>query len=127
MKKEYIPNYVQFPSEFLVDGDLYKIFSDNGFRLGRMISWSKSWYREKYPDHLVVFNANIITKSRGKIWYGDLDITFEIEKLKKIAKILNEDLYILYESDARFENENAGFKYWKDKSIIKIDCYGTNS
>ncbi|HRT03412.1 MAG TPA: hypothetical protein P5513_05690 [Candidatus Diapherotrites archaeon] len=127
MEKEYIPNYAQFPSEFLVDGDLYKIFSDNGLRLGRMISGSKSWYSEKYPDHLVIFNANIITESRGKIWYGDLDITFEIEKLKKIAKILNEDLYVLYESDARFENENAGFKYWKDKSIIKIDCYGTNS
>lgn len=114
--KDYIPNYQQ-PSEFFSDGDIYKLFLNNNLMIGRMISGSKSGYVDMYPDHKVIFNANIITKNRGKIWHGDLDITMDMESLENISKELEEDLYILREMDARFENEDAGFKYWKDKAI----------
>jgi len=72
---------------------------------GRMISGSKSTYRKAYKDHLVVFNANVCT-SNGKIWYGDLDITLDAERLQKLADTLNTIIYVLYESDGRFECEN---------------------
>nr|HPI82220.1 hypothetical protein [Candidatus Paceibacterota bacterium] len=75
MAKDYVPPYPQFPSEFLSDGDLYKIFMNHGLMMGRMISGSKSGYRDRYPENLVVFNANIVTKKRGKVWHGDLDVT----------------------------------------------------
>lgn len=74
---------------------------------GRMISGSKSGYDERFPNNLVVFNANICTRKNGKIWYGDIDITKEEGKLKKLADELHCDVYVLYEKDARFNNEKA--------------------
>ena len=123
MAKDHIPNYEQFPSEFLSDGDIYQIFSTNHLMMGRMISGSKSYYYSEHKDNLIVFNANIIIESRGKIWHGDLDVTIDRENLEKVAKALEEDLYILREMDARFENEDAGVKFWKNRAaeVIKYE------
>ena len=71
---------------------------------GKMISQSKSGYREKNPETLAIFNANICTKD-GKIWWGDLDVTKEQNSIGDLAHILGEDLYVLYELDGRFEYE----------------------
>lgn len=120
MAKDFIPDYEQFPSEFLSDGDIYNIFMANHLMTGRMISGSKSGYREQYPDNLAIFNANIVIESRGKVWHGDLDVTLDYENLEKVSEALEEPLYILREMDARFENENAGFKYWKSRAVAKI-------
>lgn len=120
MAKDYVPPYHQFPSEFLSDGDLYKIFMNHGLMMGRMISGSKSGYRDRYPENLVVFNANIVTKKRGKVWHGDLDITTDYENLEKISEVLEEPLYILREHDARFDNEDAGIEFWKSRAVAVI-------
>ena len=72
---------------------------------GRMISGSKSFYIENHRDHFVIFNANLCTKESGKIWFGDLDLTLDKDKLSTLASELNRDLYVLRELDARFENE----------------------
>lgn len=79
---------------------------EKGFYNSRMICGSKSFYRDKYPDNFVIFNANIFVENIGKIWYGDLDITKDQEKLKEIANETNSVLYILYEMDGRFDKEN---------------------
>lgn len=89
-------------------------FLNEGFNLGRMISHSKSSYREKFPENEVYFNANIFVLGEGKVWYGDLDLTRDIETLKNIASNSGKDLYILRELDGRFENENL-----RDSEIIK--------
>lgn len=83
-----------------------KTFKHHGFHIGRMISYSKSVYRSANPNHVCVFNANIITARDGKQWYGDLDLTLDADTLKTIANELGTTLYVLRESDARFENEN---------------------
>lgn len=72
---------------------------------GRMISGSKSGYVERNRANLAIFNANVCTKNHGKIWFGDLDVTLDKDKLAVLAVEMNEDLYILRETDARFENE----------------------
>jgi hypothetical protein len=69
-----------------------------------MISSSKSGYRERYPKNLSIFNANVCTKE-GKIWYGDLDVTLKQDDLIALAADLEEDIYVLYEMDGRFEYE----------------------
>lgn len=73
---------------------------------GKLISGSKSAYREYYPDNFVVFNANLCIKSIGKIWYGDIDVTHSKDDLIQVSEILGCDIYILHEMDARFENED---------------------
>lgn len=84
---------------------------------GRLISGSKSGYRERHPDNFAVFNANICTKSK-KVWFGDLDLTLDMDRLFQVVDILGEDIYILYEMDARFENEDNPKL---GKAIISID------
>jgi hypothetical protein len=72
---------------------------------GRMISGSKSGYSSRYPTNLAVFNANVCTQNEGKIWYGDIDLTLSREELSELARLLETEVYVLYEMDARFGNE----------------------
>jgi len=85
--------------------------------MGRMISGSKTFYREAHPTHVVVFNSNVCT-DRGKIWYGDIDITLTEERLKKLSLALKEKLYVLYEMDGRFENENSPRR---ERAVVVVD------
>jgi hypothetical protein len=71
---------------------------------GQLISWSKSDYRKRHPNNVIVFNANVCLKS-GKIWEGDIDVTLSKEKLQQLANALRQTVYVLTEMDARFENE----------------------
>lgn len=73
---------------------------------GAIISGSKSGYVERNPDNLAVFNSNICTEE-GKIWWGDLDVTLSQSKLSDLAFEIEEDIYVLYEMDGRFENESS--------------------
>ncbi len=82
-----------------------KLFRSEGLPLGRMISESKSMYKDAYPEHLVVFDANVVTVTNGKIWYGDLDVTRDAEALKRLSEQIGEPLFVLREMDARFGKE----------------------
>jgi hypothetical protein len=72
---------------------------------GRMIALSKNDYAERHPSHVVVFNANLCTTGRGKIWFGDLDLTQDEPLLVDLAVALGETVFVLYERDARFGTE----------------------
>jgi hypothetical protein len=94
----------------------YEFFHQRGLAFSRLISGSKSGYRERFPDHEVYFNANIFTEN-GKIWHGDLDLNLDSEKLQNLANELKTDLYILSEMDGRFENEQR--KFSEVKSVAR--------
>jgi hypothetical protein len=90
----------------------------NGFfYTGRMISASKTAPK----GHICVFNANICTKTKGKIWFGDLDLTADVEKLKGLATKEGETIFILREKDARFQNET---KPLFENAVAEFDPYG---
>ena len=82
--------------------DVDELFNSKGLYCGRMISGNK----ESPKGCKCVFNANVISPSCGKIWYGDLNLTKEGKKLKDIAIQMGETLYVLRESDCRFDHEN---------------------
>ncbi len=86
----------------------HEFFSQRGLPFSRLISGSKSGYRKRFPDHEVYFNANIFTEN-GKIWHGDLDLNLDSERLQSLANELQTDLYVLFEMDGRFENEQRKF------------------
>jgi hypothetical protein len=71
---------------------------------GRMISFSKSRYREAHPEHLAVFNANICLSPARKVWHGDLDLTVDEPLLLDLARRTGTIVYVLYEFDGRFKN-----------------------
>ena len=85
---------------------IVQIFESNEFPFGDMLGGQKWQYSESFPNHLVIFNANVLTKSHGKVWYGDLDVSISHVRLKKIAEQVGEPLYVLHEMAARFGEEN---------------------
>lgn len=85
--------------------NIKELLRNNDFAIGRILSMSKSGYRDANPNSVVYFNANLVTAKDGKIWYGDLDLTKDSETLKAIAEEAGVILYVLREMDGRFENE----------------------
>ena len=85
---------------------------------------SKSGYTIRYPKNLAIFNANLCTKEDGKFWHGDIDLTKDEPIIKKLAAEINKTVYVLYEMDARFDNEAAPLL---DKFIYQVDAAGTAS
>lgn len=82
---------------------IQEIFDANGLHMSRMISGSKSFYRSKLPKNEVYFNANIFVEGMGKVWYGDLDITLDSEKLQEVANLIKKPFFVLSEMSGRFE------------------------
>ncbi|MFN5249952.1 MAG: hypothetical protein ACK5DE_02835 [Bacteroidota bacterium] len=95
------------------------VLANHGFLLNRMIAYSKSTYIKVHPDNKVVFNANIATRE-GKIWWGDLDITKDLENLQKAADELDTTLYILREMDYRFGKETRPFHEVEKLAVEKV-------
>ena len=99
-----------------------KVFESQNLIFGRMISFSKTYYRTEHPDNEVYFNANIFTED-AKIWWGDLDFTLDEPALKKVAQELKTDLYILRESDGRWDIDELTSEIIKEKAQ-KVVKYG---
>lgn len=97
------------------------IFEDNGLYQGRLISGSKSGYRNRYPDHDILFNANIFIPSKGKVWYGDLDITLDAPVLQKICNEYNEEMIIVPEMLGRFGTENRSYDEISKDAYVKFN------
>ena len=100
--------------------NMEEVFYEKGFIPGRLISGSKSFYRSQFPENEVYFNANIFVLGEGKIWYGDIDVTRDIEALKEISSAIEKDLFILSEMDGRFENEDIPDSEIISRSMCKI-------
>jgi hypothetical protein len=69
---------------------------------GRLVAASDVWYERQYPDHAVVFNANVCIAPPRKIWFGDIDVTEDERRLVVLAKSLDTKIYVLLERDGRF-------------------------
>lgn len=112
----------KYPSEFSGDPNFHILFSSYDLPQGRVISPDKGTYCKSHEGDLVIFNANIITKTHGKLWYGDLNINLDFDNLKEVADKLKEDLYILMEGDARFGYENQPVEKLMKKARTVIKC-----
>ena len=109
-----------YPSDFKPTMSVKEVqmhFEAFGLYDARMIGGSKTGYTQDHSDDLIVFNANVLMPEHGKVWYGDLNLTEDYLVLKEIAETLNTDLYVLWESDARFGEENKPFDELIKKSV----------
>jgi hypothetical protein len=114
----------EYPSDFKPSVSVQEVqlfFEAYKFFDGRMIGGSKTGYRDQHPDDLIVFNANILMPGYGKVWYGDLNLTEDYLALREIAQNLNTELYVLWESDGRFGDENKPFDSLIKKAVWNTD------
>ena len=114
----------EYPSDFkpdmIVQG-IQQYFESHSLNVARMLSGTKWGYHEKYPEDLIVWNANVLIPDYGKVWYGDLNLTKDYILLKSIADALDNTLYVLWESDGRFGEENKPFDELIKKSAWNTD------
>ena len=99
----------EYPSDFKPSvsvQEVHQYFDAYSFHNGRMLGGSKMGYSNQHPDELIVFNANVLMPGYGKVWYGDLNLTEDYLVLREISECLNTTLYVLWESDGRFGEEN---------------------
>lgn len=68
---------------------------------GRLLAYSKTEYRRLFPTNVFAPNANLFT-DEAKIWFGDLDLTFDEDVVVEIAVRLGATIYVLHEHDGRF-------------------------
>ena len=114
----------EYPSDFkpsISVQEVQQFFNAHSFHNGRMIGGSKTGYRNMHPDDLIIFNANVLMPGYGKVWYGDLNLTEDYLVLREIAQNLNTDLYVLWESDGRFGEENKPLTALLDKAVWSTD------
>jgi len=93
--------------------DVTTLLIEQKLQIGRMISGGK----RSPQGHICVWNANIVTESRGKVWFGDLDLTLDGDKLQKVADTIGEKLYVLREHDCRFSAENDPVEELIEKAV----------
>jgi len=113
-----------YPSDFKSSSsvqEIQQVFEAYKFYTGRMIGGSKTGYSIQRPNNLILFNANVLMPDYGKVWYGDLNLTEDYLVLKEIAKSLNTTLYVLWESDGRFGDENKPLTALLDKAVWSTD------
>lgn len=109
-----------FPCDFEFKPDaLADAFYTEGLSLGRCLG-SKSGYRLAHPDNEFVPNANIFCPQAGKTWWGDLDLAFDKPKLEAVARRLGVELFVLSESDGRFENAKQ-----QHSDVVRLAIWNT--
>ena len=114
----------EYPSDFKPSTSIQEIqqhFEAYNLHSGRMLGGSKTGYSIQRPNNLIIFNANVLMSDVGKVWHGDLNLTEDYLVLKDIAKSLNSTLYVLWESDGRFGEENKPLTALLDKAVWSTD------
>ena len=101
--------------------DIQQTFESHSLYAARMIGGSKTGYCTEHSDDLIVFNANVLMPGYGKVWYGDLNLTEDYLVLREISECLNTTLYVLWESDGRFGEENKPIDELVKKSVWNTD------
>jgi|GEM_PF-1258954 len=113
----------KYPSDFAPSTDVIEIqkhFAAYDWYDGRMLG-SKLDYSNNHVDDLVVYNANVLMPNVGKVFYGDINLSEDYLILKEVAQTLNTTLYVLWEMDARFGNENKPLNDLLVKAIWNTD------
>lgn len=95
---------------------ILEIFRNNLLFNERMMCSSKTMYITRFPEHEVVFNANVFNDTQ-KIWWGDLDLTLDSERLQKISQELGMNLHVLRECDGKLDNEELLSETIVEKSV----------
>lgn len=96
-----------------------EVMREHGFELSRMIAYSRRVYLSRRPNNQALFNANVVT-DQGKIWWGDLDLADDSEKLQDVANELRATLYILREADYRFNTNKRPLNEVKKIAVKKF-------
>ena len=87
---------------------------------GRKMAPSYPHYFAAHPDNIIIRRANILTKEQGRIWWGDLDLTLEMDDLKQLAKDINQEIWILREMDVSLRGREPDW----DSFVFRIQPNG---
>ena len=104
-----------------------KYLEAHGFIEGRLITFSKSLYREAYPKHIVLFNACLFNTKGEEVWWGDVDLTRDWKVFYETARALNETLILTPETPYRFIGLKETLKDMQTTGDIAIVSHGNGA
>lgn len=78
--------------------EIIKVLGAHGFSEGRCIAYSKTDYCKWNREHFVVFNAQVFTRKQRILKQADLDLTRDARDLTAVARLIDQNLYVLYEN-----------------------------
>jgi hypothetical protein len=110
---KHIESFYEKYNKEIGSDDMTQVFEKYRLYCGRMVSGSKITPKGQF----CVWNANVLSPTKGKIWFGDLNITQDGDRLKEVAKELGETLYVLREHDCRFGTEDEPLTEQLKKSV----------
>jgi len=98
-----------------------KIFAEYGLPYGlKEISQSKPDYLRKNKNHIVIFNACVLSKD-GYVWHGDIDLTENSERLDTISNSLGMELVVENESFREIYSTTDKFIGLEAKYVKKLN------
>lgn len=68
---------------------------------GRLLDGSKRSYSERHPESVVYFNACVFDANGRQIWFGDIDLTIDAERLQAAANEQGSELHVTPEQPFR--------------------------
>jgi hypothetical protein len=78
--------------------DILRTLEDNGFCHGRIIPKGHTPQAD-HPNRIVP-NAALVTPRHGIVWRGNLELVYEGHKLQRLARKINQNLYVVDEASA---------------------------
>lgn len=109
-------NWPPIDAEFKAARSIERIFTAAGLLSGRCFG-SKSAYCTANPGNRFFSNANVFCRTKGKLWWGDLDLAKDKKALIAVARRLRIRMYVLSESDGRFRNAELPHSEVKIRAI----------
>lgn len=82
--------------------DIYDALAEQGLYGGRMLSGSKSGYRERFPSNTVYFNACVFNTDGTQVWHGDLDLSVDSDAIQQAVDESNEAISVTPEMPFRW-------------------------
>jgi len=76
--------------------------TERGYYTGRIISFSKSAYRNLYPSHIALFNARLFNTKGKEVWWDDVDLSHDWKVFAEASCSLNQPLILTPETPYRF-------------------------
>jgi len=98
----------------------------HGYGEGRMIIFSKTFYRATHPSHILLFNACLFDAKGEEVWWGDVDLTEDWRVFFGTSYALTETLILTPEMPYRFIGLKEALKNMKVSEKLATVSQGTH-
>jgi hypothetical protein len=84
----------------------FKLFTAKDLYLGRKLTYDQATYEKEHRQRKPVFDVAICNLAGDAIWWGDLELSIDSEKIQNISEELGMYLFVIPQKFLRYERFN---------------------